>query len=467
MRSISIRLKLFKYLIIIVYIVISLLLNIDYLIWIQVALYIHIMIDLLQHYKSNILIIGFLISFFVFLMAGPVAQEYFGAIEKRSYTNDAIKHSHWCIIVSLLSIEVSLRWIKQTTPKISLEDNPVFLESIKLSSRQIFWISYCFMFAYSVKVALFVISNGYISYYTSYSAGIWILVEKIGDIAPLALATFLATVPKKEEAKPLLIAYVIYGLSTILTGKRYEAVFICMFALVVYTYRGWLQKKHILAIALAAPGIIIGLQLVDLFRAGADKASTMSTSGNLVVDFMNYVGNSNKVIRLQYMYRNEIPEYKFYSFGSILDYLKYNFVSKFLFGFQSDRWSRALEGHSLSTIVSYLYGAKFFNSGQGMGSCYIAELYNDFGYVGVVIGNFFTVYVVRRLFCINSKNFLKRVISLFILSPLFLMPRGNFDEMFLYIVSVKNILIFTVIISYAKFIRERSNQYIRKLGGTT
>lgn len=447
------KIFLLKMIILVPYCLISFAIGTDTLIWVQITLFMYLILDLLENPKQNILLICFSVTFFVFLMAGPIAQEYFGAIEKRSYTAEAIIHSHWTIIVSLLTLIISNKIIRQ---RFSSDNYYVYskesdneLNSIRVASKRLYWIAYCFMFLYSARVALYVIMNGYLSFYTSYSAGMWVVVEKIGDMAPLAMAAFIASYPDKKEAKPLLISYILYGFSTLLTGKRYEAVFVCMFVLVVYVYRGWIKKKHIIALAIIVPVCLVGLQMIDLLRAGAEKAKTMSTTGNLIVDFMNYVGNSNKVIRLQYMYRDEIPKFKFYSFGSLLDYFKYNFISKALFGFQSDRWSRAFEGHSLSTVVSYIYSSDFFNSGQGMGSCYIAELYNDFNYFGVVVGNVFIVYLVKRVFNLDSSSFLKRGICLFILSPLLLMPRGNFDEMLLYIFNIKHILLYLIMMTYA------------------
>lgn len=433
----------------------------DILIAIEVCLSLYFFIDLAVEYKKNILLLCFLICFFVFLIAGPVAQDFFDAVEKRTYTDEAIIHSHICIIVSLITLIISNKLVRYKNDNISSiekqHNEAIDLISLKIASKNFYWISYIFMFAYTLHIALFVLANGYLAYYTDYDAGVFVIIEKIGDMAPLAICMFFASYPTRAESKPLLFSYVIYGLFCLLTGKRFETVFVLLFVLIIYCYRGWLQKKHIIAIITLIPIALIGLQMVDLIRHGIDKAQTMSTTGNLIVDFMNYVGNSNKVIRLQYMYKDNIPPFRFYSFGSILDYFKYNPISKFIFGFSSDRYSRIYEGHSLSTIVSYFYSEKFFSSGQGMGSCYIAELYNDFGFIGIILGNFFIVYLIKNVLSLNDKSYIRRVICLMIIGPVLLMPRGNFDEMLLYIINFKYIIYFLAIYYIAKnFVRKKT-----------
>ncbi len=56
----------------------------------------------------------------------------------------------------------------------------------------------------------------------------------------------------------------------------------------------------------------------------------------------------------------------------------------------------ALYGHSLAHRLSYLEYGDYYLQGHGVGSCYIAELYHDFGVIGVMAGNYIYGYILRK-----------------------------------------------------------------------
>lgn len=436
-----------------IYIPLSIVLKTDIYICSEVTIFAIIIMSFLMDAKNNIVIIGFLICFFVFLMAGPVAQEYFNAVEKRTYTEDAVVHSHICIIVSLLTIYFSHLMLSHvrigrgsyTYDKDAFEDDR---PHYRIASKYAYWFTYFFKVLYIAHLALFVTSNSYMAFYTSYTkSGFWSIAEKLGDMSLVAISMFFATLPSKEESKPILVSYLLYAFLSLFTGRRFEAVFICMFVIVVYTYRGWIKRKHVAFILISIPFVMAGLQMVEILRAG--HARTLSTSGNIIVDFMNFVGGSNKVIRYGYMYQDSIPDYKFYSFGNVIEYFKYNPISRYLFNLKTDRMTRVFEGNSFSTIITYLWNSTLFNAGNGLGSCYIAELYNDFGYLGIALGNFFLVFILKKVVNLNSSSYIKRYLGLLILSPLFLTPRGNYSDALLYMINIYYWIMYWAIASVA------------------
>ncbi len=65
--------------------------------------------------------------------------------------------------------------------------------------------------------------------------------------------------------------------------------------------------------------------------------------------------------------------------------------------------------------------------GHGVGSCYIAELYHDFGMIGVMIGSFFYGYILKKINNIQFENYLGDGILIAMIYYVILAPRGNFD----------------------------------------
>ena len=56
----------------------------------------------------------------------------------------------------------------------------------------------------------------------------------------------------------------------------------------------------------------------------------------------------------------------------------------------------AIKGNSLSNALSYKVLWSYL-SGSGVGTCYIAELFHDFGYIGVAIGSIIYGYVMQKI----------------------------------------------------------------------
>ena len=68
--------------------------------------------------------------------------------------------------------------------------------------------------------------------------------------------------------------------------------------------------------------------------------------------------------------------------------------------------------------------------GGGWGSCYIAELYADFGYIGVFLGNIlYGVLINGVLKGISKKNSIwLTACGFLVIDSLFKAPRGTFDD---------------------------------------
>ncbi len=146
------------------------------------------------------------------------------------------------------------------------------------------------------------------------------------------------------------------------------------------------------------------------------------------------------------MYDYRIPN-EMYSFGTLIEKLKYNPLSSLIFGIESLRGNsveRAVLGNSFAHAISYIVLPFGYLHGRGLGTCYIAEAYHDFGYIGIFIFSLVYGIILKKCSNFNSKNFIKRVMIMVVLGSLLMIPRANADSFIS--VFLKNEFIFGIIL---------------------
>ena len=87
----------------------------------------------------------------------------------------------------------------------------------------------------------------------------------------------------------------------------------------------------------------------------------------------------------------------------------------------------AMQGNGYSYTLSYLYYPERFLVGHGLGSCYIAELYQDMGYFGVFLGNVILGMAIRNVFTLSKNSVLKNAVVFYMFKLLMLTPRNDYD----------------------------------------
>lgn len=84
-------------------------------------------------------------------------------------------------------------------------------------------------------------------------------------------------------------------------------------------------------------------------------------------------------------------------------------------------------GGSFTHTLGYTVMNSAYLAGRGTGSSYIAELYQDFGYTGIILGNILYSFLLARI-TKNEDNdsLLKKSIKFMIITQLLWAPRGSF-----------------------------------------
>ena len=191
----------------------------------------------------------------------------------------------------------------------------------------------------------------------------------------------------------------------------------------------WVKGSTIALILLLLPIIGAALAAYSTIRTGNSLESGVSF-GDLLYTLFTSVADSDKVIKYGYILKDQVPSGHFYSLGSVIDYFKYGAISKMLFESDitvSQTVEYALQGNGYSYMLSYLYYPSKFLAGHGLGSCYIAELYQDMGYLGVLMGNIVLGIVIRNVFTLSKDSVLKNAVLFYMFKLLMLTPRNDYD----------------------------------------
>ena len=310
----------------------------------------------------------------------------------------------------------------------------------------------------------FVASHGYVAYYISYNSILPSVLVKIGEYTPLALCVYLSTFPSKKESSFVIKSFLLYSLLTLLIGSRSGVIFNSIFLLCYFVYRNytdrgktvWISKKTLVFLLLSVPFLLSFLYLYEYIRTGREVESM--TFGESIVKFFVNIGSASQNIKYGYELRNEIPKFRFYSLGGTLNYFKYGTLFN-LFDLQSipsrHTVQFALESHSFDAMLSYLTIPKQFLQGNGTGSSFIAELFADFGYVGVAAGSLVYGCLFKRGQVLNNRNWLATTIKLFIFFTMLSAPRASYDGFIAEILNVNHILYVFLIFLLASNYRKK------------
>lgn len=393
----------------------------------------------LNDIRDNIVLFCFLISFYVFLLGREVAFYYLGLEEYYLYLTPWNDYAYKCVILSLIGLMmgVVLHYNFRKDSTISVyKSRAKYTTEFKTVSKYIFYFCYLFLIVLTIYQIRFVRRVGYLGSYTDDygSSGAPSFVAYIGAFAIIALCLFLATLPSKREAIPPLVLFLLYGALSLLTGQRYPFVAVCLIVLIYLTIRNksddiWISKRIVIIILVAIPLLVAFLSIYDSYRV--DGKISLSTFSSTLISFFDSQGGSiNNIKRIRY-FEEYLTDLKFVSFDSTRTVLSENLIMRNLFDIQvysGNSLEHALNGHSISHRLSYLTYDNYYLSGMGVGSCYIAELAHDFGYIGILLGSVFYGFLMRAISTIKFDHYFKDGLLLAILYYILLAPRGGFDE---------------------------------------
>ena len=420
--------------------------------------------------ESRVTQLAFSISFFAFLLARPVAELITVRVNYHQFRYEILQHTCVCLYISIVTLHIFEYLFDHVTQFRSfvrgsgkcVNYNDKKTANIRKVALIIFYFTYPFAMLIIIEKIFFVKALGYVAYYTDYASRFPYLVTKIGDMAEIALFVFLATMPLKKECRLPLLLYTIQALAALFTGKRGRFVIPCFIIVIYLVLRNrinngnqkWFTKKMAMMVLIALPFIMGLLYIYSSVRMG--KAASSESFIDRVTGILNETGFSVNIINYEKKLENELP-FRLYSLGDTIDYIRENIVVSKLFDiplYKNYTAGKALNCYSFPHIITYYFNARYYLSGRGLGSCYIAEAYHDGGYVGVVIWNIIYAFILKIVLSTEPRGILFTTLGLLSMRSILLAPRNMASAFLTEWISLDNwlviILIFAIASLYAR-----------------
>lgn len=434
--------------------------SLSFLFWIVLMLY------CIKDIESRMLLMLFAFTVFVFGMTRIVIPEY--------YTTDFIQNSQrWsmsfgsdvhkfiartcfmALVGALLGFNI-IRKEQDMFINYNVDTHSRQTLKIRKVSKYLYLLS-SILVIYSIYSRFsFVAMYGYMDSFVDYSSNLPGLLNKFASTNALCLYLFLATLPSKREAKPILFLFLLISLFSLLTGARTVFVMNFITLLIYLVLRNkitpkdpWLTRKGKLFLLMCLPILVAMMFVVMLMRGDAEINNT--NLFDMIINSIYQQGSIIEVLGVSYEEVEHIP-HRLWSFGRIIDSYGNNFIFQILgIGqeYKANTADFAKNGHSLANYLTYTYQNQRYLAGGGMGSSFIAEAWLDFGYWGVAVFSFIYGVILSKFYTL-IKNVWMFALAFYMVNAIIYAPRAGACDFISDILSPTYLLLILSIYYYTK-----------------
>ncbi|MEG1009789.1 MAG: O-antigen polysaccharide polymerase Wzy family protein [Clostridia bacterium] len=396
---------------------------------------IHNIIYSCEKFQRRVTFFVFQITFFTFLL-GKTMLSLINHKKAFPFADDVIIHIYIALFISLLFVYLGYWFVNRKFGKTDIKlknktENNIY--SIRKISKLIFFITYIPYISTLLEKILFVQNFTYISYYAEFDSSLPFLFVKIGEMSVISFFVFLATMPTKKECRTPVVFYLLYGILALGMGQRNQSILSILMVFIYYITRHcmnpnneiWFKKRDIVVLICAIPLGIVFLQVFSFTRV--NQSIQDFSFFKMFVDFFDTQGGSVNLIGQGYIYKDIFPNQN-YVLGPVITFFKNNIFTKLFFGthiYQGHTIEMALYGNSFGQTITYLVMPENYLAGIGLGSCYIAEAYKDWGYIGICIINSLYGVILAKFTQYFGKNTLVTSIILLFVYNIIYAPRNS------------------------------------------
>lgn len=420
-------------------IIVFFMLQLDLLTCTILVVWMNMTIYALKDIQNKAILFAFCISFFSFLLGRHMLSYYFD-YEVESFNERVIVHTNICLLLSLSSLFLSyiIFYRKFKYRKVNNRSNglpEIYVKQIEHYSLNLYWVFLVCSILYTLYLYLVVQRFGYYGSYTiegriaTRGNIILVTLNRIDQALPVVLCIYLATFPKRTKCQKVCIWYGVYLLLTLFAGQRGPFILGILFLFIYYSYRNhrdgevWINRKYIKIAILMFPFLLIGLGLYSKIRA--NERIEFNSIGDSLIGFVYQNGVSVNVIKRSYELEDLLNKDRYYSLHFIHDG-----IPGLIFGSDEALGNsvQKAKGYHLAHALPYLLFRDRYLEGRGSGTSYIAELYHDFGYLGVVLGNILYGILLAWICNFKKGHVFSNSVKLLIITRLLWAPRGGFTE---------------------------------------
>lgn len=426
--------------------------------------------------REHIFLLLFALSYFIFLVGGIVVKEYFGYDMAYSFSPEDYNYMAMAVFAGLASVFagylITHRWKKRAGESGRGADagGMETIRKLVLYSYFVLLVPYLATF---VEAAIAVRRHGYSEYYTFESR--FPVLQELADLYIISFCAFLATLPSKKQAKWPLIVFSMTVCASLLTGRRLFFVVDSLLLVGYFFLRNrldpqdpWISKRHFLLLALIVPFLMIFLYAFESLRVG--ESVTSASLGDAFLSVFKQQGYSANLIPLGRIHLSGPDHPEIYSFYDIIRFLRINVLSRFLNGgkyladYTGTPLNLALHSGSFARAISWAVQKWRYLDGFGMGSCCLAELLHDFGWIGLFAGCALYGATLSFLGSFSETGFVKNTVFLLMARDFFKSPRYCYDSPFYVVFSISLWIYFLAILLAARMAPTRRSESLHLQG---
>lgn len=387
------------------------------------------------------------ITFFVFLLGREFLQQFFN-YQVETFPLSVANHTYLCLLLALVGL-AGAYWLTKRRTVSDAFTAEAEGDTVRKVSRATFFVVLIPAVIYRFAAAYFVQVHGYFAFYTDFQAlinrNIFLLVfSKLDQMAPVCMCVYMATLPHKKEFYKTAFLYAVYLVLTLGSGARGPfllGVFLFLFYLLyraaVSPAEGWFKRRYLIWCG----GAFVAFALVFYFSGLARDGAQGEGGGPLgsIFGFLYSQGVSINVIKRGFMFRDQIPDGYWYS----MNFTRSGFIAH-LFNipiYSGNSVETALYGGNFAHALSYLFMPESYLAGRGTGTSYVAELYHDFWYVGIVFGSALYGWLCAKTDTYKVNALLRRSCLFIMITQLLWAPRGSYSGMVTVLIAPSTVLI--------------------------
>ena len=391
--------------------------------------------------RNGIVLLLYMVSFVTFMISRPLLNLFLNQSENSIFFKPLS-----LVYTAVLCIYFGSQLCK-TKSIISIsdsKDNVKKLAAVSLISKIIFYLTTVFAWIVTFEKIVLVINLGYIGLYTDYNSVLPSIVHKLAVANEISFYVYIMTFPNKKSTY---ISFGVYSVGLILklmTGVRGEFL-IGIMLLITYTiFRNRSTNKPIFS-SKGVKCIIVALAILLISYLGVFASIRQGEEGGSFIQgfeqFFSQQGGTISLLKNAITHKSQLKSMNNnYTFSSITNYNSVTrWVGKVLLGFNTD--GSKLHSGYLGNNLTYIIEPTYYNIGGSFGTAYLAELFIDYSYIGIVIYNLMLGFILKKATTVKLSNWAVGAYYLYIIRSLYFLPRDSAFSFVTPILSMSNLIV--------------------------
>jgi len=432
-------------------------------------LVLHNIVYSLENIKENVVFFIFNINFFTLLLGRDACYMLSNEVWYNKFDSSIEKNTLLLIYISLISIRIGVMIYKLYKRKMqnnkqeecnNNDNNSNNYEKEIVIIRKFLRIAFIVTFIPSIMVTIeriiYLNQNSYVDLFVNFSSKMPFVIQKLADMNFTFFILYLTTFPSKKETLLITGIYTTYLVMTVFTGGRGKFVTKEIILIIYYVYRQYnLNEKYFTKKIIAILGIIVMALIIFLSAYNTLRNKQEIENFNPAQQFRQFFidqGGAIDIISYAQKFKQQLPETnQNYTFGIIINVV----MNKTQYIQNTNTEETAFYGNNLGATLSYFTMGNAFLRGHGLGTQYIAELYTDFSYIGVIIYNVLLGISLNIIMDIKKQKYIVLALVLSILEYLIYLPRQFAMVWTTYLLSSTIIFLITLMIIVTKMVRRK------------